>query len=59
MMNNNIPDTPLIRQDLIEYLQYLYPDKAPREVKTSYEQGELAGIQSLIDHLIFIMVSKS
>jgi hypothetical protein len=58
-MNDPIPEKPVIRQDLIEYLQYLYPDKVAREVKTSYEQGEMSGVQSLIDHLIFIMNSKT
>ena len=62
MIKNNIdkevPETPAVSRELIAYLRYLYPDKAPRAVMNSFELGESSGVQNLIDHLGMIMMSK-
>lgn len=42
---------PYISDELISYLEKIYPDKHPRKEKQPFEQGIEAGYHLLIDHL--------
>ncbi len=42
---------PYISDELISYLEKIYPDKCTRKEKNPFEQGIDAGYQLLIDHL--------